>query len=289
MFGLFTVVFVTVVGLWLYALRRRSAVLDDEQARRITNRWIIGGGIILPVTSIVILLAVGLPAGFRMLPIPTDDTLTIQVVGHQWWWEVHYPESGVSTANELFLPVGRSVDVHLTSSDVIHSFWIPRLAGKLDVLPGRTNVLRLQASESGSFRAQCAEFCGWGHAHMVLPVEAQSPEQFDAWLRLRAEPVSIPDRYRDAARQFEQACGDCHRINGFTNGRDGPDLTSIGARPMLGGIRKRDNTAIFHWLRHHRAPEHQTTKGAEPIPDHRHIAREHHREIANWLETLGNE
>ena len=179
-----TVTLVVVVSLWLYALRRRPPQLSEEQARRLHSRWIIGGGLILPVTSITLLLAFGIPIGHRMLPLPLADTdvLRIDVTARQWWWDVSYPGRDIRLRDELHIPAGAPVDLHLTSEDVIHAFWVPRLGGKLDMLPGRTNVLRLQADEPGLYHGQCAEYCGTGHAHMKFTVRAHAPGEFDAWL-----------------------------------------------------------------------------------------------------------
>lgn len=173
-----------VTALWLYALRRNPVSLTDAQARRINQRWIIIGGLVLPVIGILALLGFGIPIGYRMLPLPVAGPapLRIDVTGHRWWWEVRYPDAGVVLKNELHLPAGEPVDVHLTSADVIHSFWVPRLAGKLDMIPGRVNVLRLEADAPGHFRGQCSEFCGLGHAHMILSVQAHTPEDFKVWL-----------------------------------------------------------------------------------------------------------
>ena len=185
MFVAFSLVWLAVVGLWLYAMFRQPASDDPARARRIEKRWIIGGGVALPVVSMTVLLAYGIPAGHSMLPLPPDEgaPLEIHVTAHQWWWEVVYPESGIALADELHIPAGRPVDVHLRSADVIHSFWVPRLGGKLDAVPGRTNVQRVQADEPGSYRGQCAEYCGIGHAHMHFTVTAHTPEDFEAWKR----------------------------------------------------------------------------------------------------------
>lgn len=184
MFATATVVLLAVVGLWLYAARRAPRTVDDEQARDIHRRWIIGGGLILPMAAIVVLLAFGIPVGHNMLPLPLKEgeVLRIDVTGHQWWWQVSYPDSGIELRDELHIPAGVAVDLHLTSADVIHSFWVPRLGGKLDMLPGRTNILRLQADEPGTYRGQCAEFCGLHHARMQFTVTAHSAEDFAAWL-----------------------------------------------------------------------------------------------------------
>lgn len=184
MFSLFTLVFVAVVCLWLYAMRRTPDSISEDQARRTHKRWIIGGGLILPIASITALLTFGIPVGQRMLPLPTTDgeVLRIDVTGHQWWWEIRYPDTGITLKDKLHIPTGIPVDVHITSADVIHSFWVPRLGGKLDAIPGRTNVLRIIADKPGVYRGQCAEFCGLHHAHMKFTVEAHSVENFTTWL-----------------------------------------------------------------------------------------------------------
>lgn len=184
MAGFSIVTLMVLVGLWLYALRSRPGEVSDEQAQRIQNRWVIGGGLILPIASITVLLAFGIPIGHRMLPLPLaeGEPLRIDVTARQWWWDVSYPDSGIRLRDELHIPAGMPVDLHLTSEDVIHAFWVPRLGGKLDMLPGRTNVLRLQADEPGLYHGQCAEFCGTDHAHMKFTVRAHAPGEFDAWL-----------------------------------------------------------------------------------------------------------
>lgn len=184
MFGYATLVLTAVIALWLHALYRRPHEWQPGQARRIERRWVLYGGLLLPFASVAVLLAFGIPAGHRMLPLPVagEPPLRIDVVGHQWWWEVRYPGAGVRLVDELRVPVGRPVDVHVTSSDVIHSFWVPRLGGKIDAIPGRTNVIRLHADQPGVMRGQCAEFCGDAHAHMTMQVRAMPADEFEAWL-----------------------------------------------------------------------------------------------------------
>jgi len=188
MFGWFTLVLVVVIALWLYAIRRAPEPVSKARARQVQNRWILWGGLVLPITSMAVILAFGVPAGHRMLPLPLAEgkALRINVTAHQWWWEVHYPDSGITLKDELHVPAGVPLDLHLTSADVIHSFWVPRLGGKLDMLPGRTNVLRLQADEPGTYRGQCAEFCGTQHAHMKFTITAYRPEDYQTWLRQEA-------------------------------------------------------------------------------------------------------
>ncbi|MDO9465880.1 MAG: cytochrome c oxidase subunit II [Thiobacillus sp.] len=184
MFIVAALVLLAVVGLWVHALFRPHREHDDAARRRIDRRWIIGGGIILPSVSVAVLLAFGIPMGHRMLPLPLSGEmpLKIEVIGHQWRWEIRYPDQGIVSADHLVIPVGRAIDFHVDSADVIHGFWIPRLGGKIDAIPGRTNVLRLRADQPGLYRGQCAEFCGAGHAHMMLTVEALDAAAFDAWV-----------------------------------------------------------------------------------------------------------
>lgn len=187
MFGFSALVVIAVTILWVYAWRRDVPAPSEDRARGLARRWIVGGGIVLPVLSITALLAFGLPAGLQQLPLPAEERpLDIVVTGHQWWWEVHYPSAGVTLRDTLHLPVGVPVHIHARTADVIHSFWVPRLGGKIDMIPGRTNVLRIQADEVGRFRGQCAEFCGSAHARMVLMVEAHRTDDFTTLLRALA-------------------------------------------------------------------------------------------------------
>jgi cytochrome c oxidase subunit 2 len=171
----------------VWAFLRTPPEHDEATLRRIGRRWIIGGGIILPSLSIVVLLAFGIPLGHRMLPLPIAGAqpLRIEVTAQQWRWQFRYPDDGVDSSDRLVIPAGRAVDFHVATADVIHSFWIPRLGGKIDAIPGRTNVLRLRADQPGQYRGQCAEFCGAGHAHMLFTVEVLDAAAFDAWLEAR--------------------------------------------------------------------------------------------------------
>jgi cytochrome c oxidase subunit II len=184
MFAFFSLVLLALLGLWLFAMRREPGLIGKREVRRIHVRCLIGGGLILPLASIAVLLGVGIPLGHHMLPLAVDGgrVLRIDVKARQWWWEIRYPDTGVRLVNELHIPAGVPVNVHLTSADVIHSFWVPRLGGKLDAIPGRSNVLRLQADAPGTYLGQCAEFCGLGHAHMQFSVHAHRADDFDRWL-----------------------------------------------------------------------------------------------------------
>ncbi|OCH98272.1 cytochrome c oxidase subunit II [Legionella jamestowniensis] len=183
MFLFFSLVFIAILFLWFYALRRREKRVPDQYAKQLGLSLIIGGGILLPSITIVIILFFAIPMGNRILPHPEQHTLRVEVTGHQWYWKIHYPDTGITLTNELFLPTGQPVDVYVTSQDVIHSFWVPRLNGKIDAIPGYVNILRLKPMKTGSMRGQCAEFCGKWHSQMILTINVYAPEQFKDWLQ----------------------------------------------------------------------------------------------------------
>jgi len=193
MFGFASIVLLAVTALWWHAIRRPgdSRAHDDRFMQKQQNRWITGGGLVLPIAAITVLLLFGIPAGHRMLPLPPDEgeAFRVDVIGHQWWWEVSYPIASTGSdrdlptlRDEVHIPAGVPVDVYLHSADVIHSFWVPRLAGKLDMIPGHTNVLRIEAARPGVYRGVCAEFCGLAHAHMQFELHAHAPEDFQDWM-----------------------------------------------------------------------------------------------------------
>ncbi|MEX0900133.1 MAG: cytochrome c oxidase subunit II [Gammaproteobacteria bacterium] len=220
-------VLLLVMALLFYAMYR------SNKPRLRTRAFVFGGGLVFPAVTLAALLIYGTGVGERITR-SADSPLRVEVTGHQWWWEVRYPgEPAVVTANELHVPVGVPVELTLHSSDVIHSLWIPSLAGKVDLIPGRTNLHRFEASEAGRFGGQCAELCGAQHALMKLTIVAQPQAEFDAWRAARATtpPVDVA-----GARAFADAgCALCHRVAGTdADGTDGPDLTHLAARATLG-------------------------------------------------------
>lgn len=179
MLALGVAVFAVFAVLLAVALFRRSGA---EPGSRRVSRWITGWGVVGPFVVIVVVFVATVYA-MRVLPSEApSDALVIDVVGHQWWYEVRYPEEGITTINELHIPTGRTIALRLTSADVIHSFWVPALAGKKDMLPDGVNTLVLQADEPGEHEALCAEFCGLRHTDMRMTVVAEPVEQFDAWV-----------------------------------------------------------------------------------------------------------
>lgn len=171
--------FAVLLGVGLFRRREAGASSPDEGPS--IGRWIIGGGVLLPLIVVAVVLLATLEA-MRGMPAASSDALVVEVVGHQFWYEVTYPGEGVTVEDELHMPVGRPVEFRLTSADVIHSFWVPALGGKMDMLPDGVNTLVLQADVAGEHRVRCAEFCGLKHTDMQMTVVAEAEDDFASWL-----------------------------------------------------------------------------------------------------------
>jgi len=258
MFGIAAAVYLVVAGLIVYAIRRRRAadppdVTADEPAlRRFDDRMITWGGVVVPLI-ILLVLAVVTVRTTNALRKPEPNALRIDVVGKRWWWAVTYPSIHFATANDIHLPAGRPIEIHLTSDNVIHSFWVPQLAGKLDTIPGQDNVLRFRAQAPGTYAGECAEFCGIQHAHMGFTVIVQKAGDFDRWLAQHEKPALEPASELAAEGQVAfntQPCAGCHTIAGTeAQGILGPDLTDIGERPTLGaGAAVNDPKHLARWI-----------------------------------------
>jgi cytochrome c oxidase subunit 2 len=200
-----------------------------------------GGGVGLPLVTVMALVPYVLTVGHETRAATAADALSIDVTGHLYWWEVSYRRAGspasATSANELRIPVGEPVELLLRSVDVIHSFWVPRLAGKTDMIPGRVNRMVIQADQPGSFRGQCAEYCGAQHTLMAFDVVAVPHAEFDAWLQQMNRPAPLPRSTELRAGRdlfVNLGCGACHAVRGVAQGRLGPDLSNVGSRGMLG-------------------------------------------------------
>jgi cytochrome c oxidase subunit 2 len=196
----------------------------------------------MTVVILVALLVGSVWTGRVVASLHASSAVSIVVTGHQWWWEIEYedavPERHTVTANEIHIPIGRPVVLKVTSRDVIHSFWVPSLQGKRDLIPGYTTAVWLQADRAGRFRGQCAEFCGLQHAHMALDVVAEPQGDFDRWLDGLRQPARAPedDSPRRGQDVFMTArCAGCHTVRGTeAHGQVAPDLTHIASRQTLG-------------------------------------------------------
>lgn len=247
------VVWLIVMALAIYAIRRQAQEVD----RRKVRMFIIGGGAVFPTIVLTGLLAYGLAFMPDLLDHGTEDGLPrIRVMGEQWWWRVQYELPGgeaFELANELWLPVGERMPLWLRSADVIHSFWVPSIAGKTDMIPGRTNRMALHPTRTGTFRGVCAEFCGESHAKMLFNVVVVERPAFDAWVALQQQPAKPPEgelAQKGAALFGALGCGACHTVRGTSaNGVVGPELTHVGSRTTLGaGILQNDPSGFLAWL-----------------------------------------
>jgi cytochrome c oxidase subunit 2 len=272
-------IFIAVMALLGWAVRRRPQGLRAKA-------WIIGGGIVFPGVVLTALFAYALPLSPVWRPVPPPGALVVQVTAHMWWWEVRYPATGgtaeVATANEIHIPVGRPVYLALASSDVIHSFWVPALAGKMDMVPGRMQHLLLSADKPGVYRGQCAEFCGEQHALMALHVVAQEPAAFDAWRQAQAQPT-ISAQARGQQAFMENRCNACHTVRGVTGeSRLGPDLTHVGSRlHIAAGTLPNGTASLAHWVAHV-----QEVKTGARMPSYGHLDAQTLAAIGDWLGAL---
>jgi len=205
-----------------------------------SKKFVLLAGVAIPSVVLVILVGGSLFLGRSIASAPPPDALQVRVTGWMWWWQIEYLDSAgnvtATTANEMHVPVERPVAVELVSGDVIHSFWVPQLQGKTDMVPGKTNHSWFVATEAGEYRGQCAEFCGLQHALMAFVVVAQPEAEFNAWLDHQAEPAPTPttDAAQAGLAVFEQSCGQCHRVQGTRAvGVLGPDLTHLASRRTL--------------------------------------------------------
>ena len=249
----FASIWLAVLALFLYAPRARR-----ENSERFANPLILGGGVALPVVVLSLLMLVGFSDLPRILAPAPDNTLTIDVSGSQWWWRVRYHirnRESVELANEIHLPRGRRLNTLVASVDVVHSFWIPSLAGKMDMIPGRINRLAIEPTRMGTFRGVCAEYCGTSHARMGLIAVVSDQQTFDAWLSNQAQPARRPTdpiAVRGQGAFFARGCNVCHTIRGTDAvGVSGPDLTHVGSRRSLAaGMLPMNRDELGRWISH---------------------------------------
>jgi cytochrome c oxidase subunit 2 len=267
--GVFVIV---LAGLgWAVARRRRASQVSG------TNpvRFVVWAGALLPFLVLTGMYAVGLNdlSALRNAPGngPAANAPAVEVTGHQWWWEVRYPATGAVTANEIHIPVGIAVRVRVRTADVLHSFWVPQLMPKTDLIAGRTNETWLRAEQAGTYHGQCAEYCGLQHAHMAFMVVAQPRAQFDAWLARVTDPAPAPvsAAERRGLQVFEQsACASCHTIRGTSaRGKVGPDLSTIGSRWSIGaGAVPNDAGHLGGWIVNPQTVKPGSAMPPQPVP-----------------------
>ncbi len=270
MFAGAALIFAAVMALALYAVfgSRTGA------ARLSARLLVVGGGIVFTTVTLFALLIYSLARAAALHPAG-ENALRIEVTGEQWWWRVRYPE--FETANEIRVPVGRPVELVLRSADVIHSFWVPVLAGKLDMIPGRANVLRVRADRPGQYRGQCAEYCGGPHAWMALYFVALEPAQYEQWAAAQRQPATQSNEL------FAANCAACHTVRGTpAAGALGPDLTHVGSRlSIAAGLLPNNAGALAGWI-----TSSQHLKPGNLMPQFQHFRGEELRSLAAYLEEL---
>jgi cytochrome c oxidase subunit II len=289
MFGGAVLIWLVVIGISIYATVGHAGRHSEQHGIRL----IIWGGCAFPVVVLTGLLAFGL--GLMPELRAEADGPRIAVSGERFWWRIHYGtdalpgvqrslplDGGVESANELWLPVGQRTELMLGSPDVIHSFWVPAIAGKTDTIPGRINRLVLEPTREGVFNGVCAEFCGTAHAQMGFKVRVVSPEEYAAYVARQAEPALVPEH--PGREAFMAAgCAACHQVRGTeAAGRIGPDLTHIGSRETLGaGLLPVNVETLARFIA---SPEHEKP-GAE-MPGFGALPDEDIAVMAEWLEQL---
>jgi cytochrome c oxidase subunit II len=281
------------VLLWIAVSRARAnggaletrAVAVERGSKGL--RWIGVGVSISAIPLLVSLIWTMVTLAATSGP-PPGASLVLEVTGHQWWWEVHYdstqPDQSFSTANEIHIPVNTRVLVKLRGADVIHSFWVPKLTGKTDTIPGQTNVAWLQASKPGRYLGQCTEYCGWQHAHMALEVVAQSPQDFERWRAQQLQPAEQPlGETEQRGRQLvEYRCGLCHEVRGtLAASHVGPDLTHLKSRQLIAsGMLPNTAGALSGWIE-----AAQSIKPRCQMPN-QNLTAQQLTDVVAYLETL---
>jgi cytochrome c oxidase subunit 2 len=270
------------------ALAAYAVFAPRARASRLGARvLIVGGGILFPAVVVSALLVWTL---VRAAPAaPSDADLVIEVTGEQWWWRVHYLDADgrrdFATANEIRIPAGATVELRLASADVIHSFWVPALAGKLDMIPGRTHRLRVHAARPGAFRGQCAEYCGGPHALMALYVLAETPDGYERWAAAQRQVAAAPanDEQRRGRALVLAQCATCHAVRGTgAAGLRGPDLTHVGGRRSIGaGLLPTNAGTLAAWI-----VSNQHLKPGNLMPAFEAFDGVDLRAIAAYLESL---
>ena len=288
------------------ALKKRRGNLKEHMPIDVGGgqAWIAIGGLLIPllVLSVFFFLGLELLSDFPIHGMHgmhgqaqaasgvSSNKPDILIIGHQWWWEVHYfygdLDQQFTTANEIHIPAHRPVNIELQSVDVMHSFWVPSLHGKVDLVPVHPNFIRLEASESGEFFGQCAEFCGEQHAHMRILVVAQEPAAFEAWRASQSQPGVQPSNAETIAGQqafLAGPCANCHAVRGTqAGGHVAPDLTHIGSRKYIGANSFKNNDAYLEaWITHA-----QSLKPGCKMPNITQYSGVELREVAAYLRQL---
>ncbi len=288
------IIFTIVAGLILVAIvrgrRKHTLPEQDFGSEKTEIAWMVG-----PVIIVIWLVAISANLVITLNAIPKADPdgktdfseIDLIVTGHQWWWEVEYPKSGVISANEIYIPVGKKLRVQISSDDVIHSFWVAQLGRKIDAVPGRENYIWLEASEPGAYQGRCSEYCGAQHAWMNFKVYAVPEAEYEQWIASELKDTEQPKLLSPlaaAGKQFflQATCQQCHTVEGTpAKARIGPDLTHFARRKEIGaGVIENSPKNLALWLKNP-----QALKPGCKMPDFK-LNEEHLKQLVAYLETL---
>jgi cytochrome c oxidase subunit II len=300
LFLVISIIMWVLIGFAFYKRRGSLATHEPIDAGG-GQMWIAVGGIAIPLIVLTVLFVLGLQL-LRDFPIhgmhggavhaqmQQSMKPEIRIIGHQWWWEIHYlnddPSKEFTTANELHLPSGRPINIEVETQDVMHSFWVPALHGKVDLIPGQANYIRLEASQPGTYTGQCAEYCGAEHARMRMLAIAETPDEYAAWQEAQLKPGAEPTTSDAIAGQkifLSGPCSMCHQVRGtVAGGRVAPDLTHIGSRRLIAANSYQNNDAYLEaWVTHA-----QSLKPEAEMPNLTQFTGEQLHDLVAYLRQL---
>lgn len=279
-------VFLVVMIIFVYVLIRyrqrpgqKGIPKQVEGSHKLEILWTV-----IPFLLLIVMAVPTVQIGFNLAKeYSNKDALQVNVTAHQFWWEFEYPDLGVKTAQELIIPAGQKIQFHVTSADVIHSFWIPALGGKIDTNPGTTNKIWLEAVEPGVYYGKCAELCGASHALMDFKVQAMEAKDFDVWAKkmkaANEAPAPVSASVVQGQELFKKSCIGCHAI-GNEGGKMAPNLTNFGERKLVAGIKPNDRQHLEQWLLNP-----QAMKPGNTMPN-LNLTKDQAKALVDYLETL---
>jgi cytochrome c oxidase subunit 2 len=282
------VVFVVVEGLLIFAALRYSRKKAAPASQIEGNTRFEIGWTILPAVVLLIVFLISLSTltgvAYQPAALANDPPVNVTVIGHQWWWEIQYPDLKITTAGEMHVPVGTLINLNIESVDVVHSYWVPQLGGKIDAVPGHTNKTWFRATQTGIFSGQCSEFCGLEHGDMRFVVVVQTLADYQNWVTDQQSPIQAPtgDAAQGEALFMNGACVACHTIDGTkAQGKVGPNLTHVKSRSIIaGGALDNATGNMWTWL-----ADPQAVKPGTQMPN-LHLSQQDIILLAEFLDTL---
>lgn len=276
-----TSVFIITISLLIIAIKKR-----DFNAKGFNpgEKFILWSGLFIPTLILIFTLIWSLQSSIKIGKMNQEEAdLNIKVTAHQYWWEVEYPDYNIITANEIYVPVGANVKFELISKDVIHSFWIPNVHGKLDMLPDHKTFISMNVEKAGRYRGQCAEFCGVQHALMAFPLVALEENEFNQWLSKHQKIEAVEKDSLGKEIYYRESCHTCHAIKGTEFvGQVGPDLTHIASRLTLGaGTIPNNRETLKAWIR-----DSQSIKPYNRMPSYKTLPEKDMELLLDYLEGL---